>query len=125
MAKYNGNSGVIQAITATGTPASVGQVKNFSIETVAAEIDSTAMGDTWDTTVAGRKGWSGSLEAHYDPDDNAQDDLLEGETCNMALVPVVGNSLTGTAIVTSRSITVDKDDIVSISISFKGTGALA
>lgn len=124
MSKYNGNSGVIQAVTTGGSLAAVGQVKNFTVETTAAELDATSMGDAWDVVMAGRKSWSGSLEAHYDPADTAQIDLLAGESVDLDLRPEAGNKLTGTAIVTTRGITVDKDDIVSVSISFKGTGAL-
>ena len=124
MANYNGNAGVIKAVTSTGTPAAVGEVKSFSLDTACAEQDATSMGDAWDTVEAGRKSWNGSLEAHYDPAAAPQVDLIEGEKCDMELLPTTGYKFTGTALVTGVSYGVTPEERVSVSITFKGNGAL-
>ena len=125
MANYNGNGGVIKAITTGGTPAAVGEVQSFSVSTACEAQDASALGDAWDKTEPGRKSWEGSLNAWYDPADAAQADLIEGEKVDVELVPESGNDLSGTAVVTGVEIgEVNRDGRIPVSISFKGDGAL-
>lgn len=122
---YRGNDGVVKAITSTGTPAAVGEVKSFSIQTVGDTVEDTAMGDDSRTFKAGLKSFSLNIEAHYDPDDSAQEDLVEGETVDFELLPESGNKLSGSALVTGVAISNEFDNsIVSVSITAQGTGDL-
>jgi hypothetical protein len=122
---YKGNDGVFKAITSTGTHAAVGEVKSFNIQTVGDTVEDTSMGDDSRTYKPGLKSFSLNIEAHYDPSDGAQADLIEGEAIDFELLPESGNKLTGSAIVTGVSISNEFDNsIVSVSITAQGTGDL-
>ena len=129
MATYKGLSGVIKAITDNGTPATVGEVKNFSLEASAEVIEDTALGDASKTFVAGLKTFTVSLECHYDSSDAAQADLIEGEKVDLELHPegtAAGRQkLTGEGIVTRcRMVNSGANDIVAFQVEIQGTGAL-
>lgn len=125
MATHLGKAGVIKAITATGTPAAMGEVKSFSIDTTCDTVEDTALGDAARTYKAGLKSATLSIEAHYDPSDAAQLDCLEGESIDFELLPEAGNKITGTAIVNSLSISNDLEGIVAVTIGAQVTGAIA
>lgn len=129
MATYKGLSGVFKAITDNGTPATMGEVKSFSVEASADVIEDTALGDTSKTFAAGLKTYTVSLEAHYDSADAPQADVIEGEQCDLELHPegtAAGRQkLTGTGIVTRcRCVNGGSTDIVALQVEIQGTGAL-
>lgn len=126
--KYSGNSGAISAITSTGTPAAVGEVKSFTLNINSDTIEASAIGDTWKASLAGLKSWDVSIECNYDPSDDAQADLVEGASVDMVMYPS-GNTatrekFTGTGIVTSVSIPVESTSVVAYSVTVTGNGAL-
>jgi len=122
---YKGKDGIIKAVTTGGTPAAVAEVKSFTIDTVGDTIEDTVMGDDSRTFKPGLKSFTLSLEAHYDPADPGQVDLIEGETFDFELLPESGNKLTGTAIVTGNNIGVEfENSIIGFAVTAQGTGAL-
>lgn len=126
--KYSGNSGAISAITSTGTPAAVGEVKSFTLNINSDLIETSTIGETWKQSIAGLKGWDVSIECNYDPANGAQADLIEGASVDMVLYPA-GNvatrqKFTGTGIVASVSIPVESTSVVSYSVTVTGNGAL-
>jgi len=128
MARHSGNSGVIKAITATGTPATVGEVKSFNLNINADQIETSSIGDTWKGSLPGLKSWDVSITANYDPSDAAQADLIEGADVDMELVHSGETSgyekFTGTGVVTSVSISTGENDVVSYEVTVTGNGAL-
>ena len=127
MATYRGQDGVFQAITSGGTLAAVSNLKSWEISEEAESIETTAMGDTSKTFVAGIKGWTASCEVLFDLGNATQADLVVGETVDVKIWPNTtsqAESYAGTAIVTSTSQSGAIGDIVTSSISVQGTGAL-
>jgi len=126
MATYQGTGGLIKAITATGTPATVAEVKNWSAEFTCDAIEDSAIGDTQRTRVAGLKSGTISLEAHYDSSDGAQADLVAGALVNFTLHPMGGAAkYTGSAIVTRARVNNEGvSGIVGLSVDLQVTGAV-
>lgn len=127
MATHKGNSGVIKAVTEGGSVAAVGEVKSFRIDTAGDTIEDSAMGDSARTYLPGMTSWNGNIEAHYDPADAAQEDLVEGAKIDIEVYPTgasAGKKLTGEAIVTSVGIGNETEGVVSLAVNFQGTGAL-
>jgi len=124
MATHHGNSGTVEL----GANA-VGEIKSWSVDETAETADDSAMGDSWRSHVVGKNSWSGTVECHWDPDDtDGQDALTAGASVTLNLYPE-GNSsgadyYSGTATVEGISRSVPQDDIVSVTFTFKGNGAL-
>lgn len=127
MTTYHGNSGIAKV---GETPVAIAEVTKFDVTETAPIADDTAMGDTWASHLTGgAKSWSGSLDANYFPGDTTgQAVLLVGSSVNLELDPIGSTSgnekLTGTATITSRAVTADKGNTVSVTIQFTGNGEL-
>ena len=123
MACYVGKDGVLKI----GAVA-VGEITNFSVDETAEIIDCTAMGDVYRDKIASYKNWTAGAEVHWDPDDGGQTAVIVGTEVVLNLYPegdVSGDvELSGTAIVTGKSITTAYDGLVSASFTFEGKGAL-
>jgi len=123
MATHHGKEGVIKA----GTDV-IGEVSGFSLDTTADVVEDTSLSDTAKTYIAGRTGFSGSVDMHYDEADTAQAALLAGTSISFVLLPE-GNttgdeSFTGSGIVTSMTVAVALDGVVTRTVAFQGSGAL-
>ena len=124
MATFTGSNGVILV----GSD-QVAEIRNYSIEESADTIEDTSMSDTSRTFKVGLKSFSGSADVFFDDTDtNGQGALTVGSSVTISF-QMEGNTtgdhkLSGTAIVTSRSISASFDGMVEASISFTGTGAL-
>jgi len=123
MATFKGNDGVVLI----GTDA-MAEVISFSVDETADTIEDTAMGDTAKSYVASFKDFSGTVETYFDDTDTAQNNCTAGDSITLNL-QMEGNTsgdhkLTGSAIVTSRSIGVTSDGIVTATYSFQGSGGL-
>ena len=127
MASYRGEDGVFQAITSGGTLATVSNLRSWEISETAESIESTVMGDTSKTFVAGHKSWTASCEVLYDLANAVQADLVVGESVDIKIWPNTASqteSFAGSAIVTATSQSGEIGDLVASSISLQGTGAL-
>ncbi len=126
--RHSGQAGIIKAITTGGTPASVGEVKAFTLNTTAETIEGTAIGDTWKETFPGIKSWEVSITCNYDPSDAAQADLIEAAEVDLELYfsgETVGyESFTGTGTVTSCSMNLSETDVTTYELTVSGKGAL-
>jgi len=123
MATFKGNDGVVLI----GTDA-MAEVISFSVDETADTIEDTAMGDTAKSYKASFTDFSGTVETYFDDTDTAQTNCTAGSSITLNL-QMEGNTsgdhkLTGSAIVTSRSIGVTSDGIVTATYSFQGTGGL-
>ena len=105
-------------------------IKNWSLELSLDTLETTALGDDWKNYITGLKEWSASSEGDYEvPVDTEgqkalQDAFLNGTTVTVKLYVDGTNYYQGEAYINSLSIEDPVDDVVSISIEFKGTVAL-
>ena len=124
MATHHGKEGIVKA---GGT--AIGELSSFTIETTGDVVEDTQLSDATKSFLAGRTSFSGSLEMHYDETDSPQETLTAGSSISFVLLPEGDTSgdqsFTGTGIVTGMSINNAMDAVVSRSITFQGTGALA
>jgi hypothetical protein len=91
-------------------------------------LEDTSMGDTNRTYKASLKAFSGSCDVMFDDTDTAQQAMTVGSEVTMSF-QMEGNTtgdhkLSGTVLITGRSITASFDGLVEASLSFQGTGAL-
>jgi len=124
MATHHGKEGVV---TVNGTE--MGEVTSFTLETTGDVVEDTALTDATKSFVTGRTSFSGTIEMHFDETDAQQEALTAGSSISFVLLPE-GNasgdaSYTGSGIITGMSINNSMDAIVSRSVTFQGTGALA
>lgn len=125
MATHTGSEGTVKV----GTDA-IAEIRSFSIEESADTLDDTSMGDTARTYKSSLTTYTGSIDVLWDETDTAgQGALTIGSEVTLNLYPegdVTGDVyLTGSAIVTGRSVNSSYDGLVEMSISVQGNGALS
>lgn len=124
MATFTGSDGVILV----GTD-QVAEVRSYSIDETMDTLEDTAMGDTSRTYKTSLKSFSGSADVFFDDSDTAgQGALTVGSEVTLN-VQFEGNTsgdhkMSGTVLITGRTISASFDGMVEASISFQGTGAL-
>lgn len=124
MATFLGKDGVIQI----GSNA-VAEVRSFSIDETMDTIEDSAMGDTARTFKAGLKSFSGTADVFFDDTDTSGQGGLTVGTSGTINVGMEGSDtgdhrLTGSILVTGRTINQSFDGMVEATISFTGSGAL-
>lgn len=124
MATHKGSEGTVKV----GSNA-IGEIRSFSIEETADTLEDTTMGDSARTFKPSLTGFTGSVDVLWDEaDTTGQGALTVGAEVTLNMYPEGDTSgdtyLTGTAIVTTRSISSSYDGLVEMSISVQGTGAL-
>ena len=107
----------------------IAEVRDWSVETTAAMVNDTVMGDVWTTSKATQKSWSATVNCYLDAADlTGQGVLVEGAEVTLNLYPSGNTSTnqeyTGTVIVGTVSRSGAHDGMVEISFSATGTGAL-
>ena len=125
MANHAGKEGLVKVGSAT-----VAEVRSWTLNTSAETIEDTAMGDTARTYLAGLTSADASVDVFWDEADSAgQTALAPGSSVTLVLYPEGGDTgdtyYTGTALVTSKSITGSFDGMVEASISAQYTGAIS
>jgi len=124
MATHTGSEGTVKV----GTDA-IAEIRSFSIEESADTLEDTSMGDTARTYKSSLTTYTGSIDVLWDESDTAgQGALTIGAEVTLNLYPEGDTSgdtyLSGSAIVTGRSVNSSFDGLVEMSISVKGNGAL-
>ena len=124
MATHLGKEGTVQV----GSNA-IAEIRGFSIDETIDTVEDTSMGDSSKTYLASIKDFSGSVDVLYDETDtNGQTALSVGSSVTLNFAPEGTTSgdvkLTGTAIVTGKSVTSSFDGLVESTISVQGTGGL-
>ena len=124
MATFAGSGGIIKI----GSSA-VAEVRSYSIDETMDTLEDTAMGDTSRTYKASLKTFSGSADVFFDDTDTTgQGALTVGSTGTLSILMEGDTSgdhnLSGSILVTGRTITGSFDGLVEASITFQGTGAL-
>lgn len=126
MGTHSGNEGVVKVGNAT-----VAEVTAFEVTEKANPVVDTALGDSWQTHIAGSgiKEWSGSLTCHWDESDaTGQGALRAGASVTLNLYPEGATSgdvyYTGLASIIEMGVAVSMDSTISVTFSFQGNGAL-
>lgn len=124
MANHTGSEGTVKV----GTNA-IAEIRSYSISETADTIEDTTMGDSSRTYKASLKSFSGSVDVYWDEaDTTGQGALTVGSEVTMNFYPEGATSgdayLTGTAIVTGKTVNGSFDGMVEASITIQGTGAL-
>lgn len=124
MATFSGSGGTVLV----GSDP-IAEIKSYSVEESMDTLEDTSMGDTSRTYKASLKTFSGSCDVLFDDTDTAgQGALTVGSEVTMSF-QMEGNTagdhrLSGTVLVTGRTINASFDGLVEASLSFQGTGAL-
>ena len=124
MATFTGKAGVVQ----TGSNA-LAEVRSYSISQTGETTESTSMGDSAKTFEATQTEFNGSIDLYFDDTDTSgQVSLTIGSSFTLNLAPEGSGSgaykLSGSAIVTDKTITAAHDGLIEMTIGFQGTGAL-
>ena len=124
MATHLGKEGTVQV----GSN-SIAEIRGFSIDETIDTVEDTSMGDNSKTYLASIKDFSGSVDVLFDETDtNGQTALAVGSSVTLNFAPEGTASgdvkLTGTAIVTGKSVTSSFDGLVESTITVQGTGGL-
>ena len=132
MASYEGSNGAVKVLDGTGTATAIAQVRSWNISHSRDTVEDTSMGDSFRTHKKGLQSWSGSMEIIFDDAETAEVNAsLDPNTDTVITADfwpdaaVVGTKFTGTIIVTEYAVTASYDGLVTASVSFSGTGALA
>ena len=124
MATHLGKEGTVQV---GSNP--IAEIRGFSIDETIDTVEDTSMGDSSKTYLASIKDFSGSVDVLYDETDtNGQTALSVGSSVTLNFAPEGTSSgdvkLTGTAIVTGKSVSSSFDGLVESTITVQGTGGL-
>lgn len=107
----------------------VAEIVRASVNEQVAVGDTTAMGDSWQTHVAGIPSWTADIECRHDPDDtNGQAAATIGSEVTLG-VYLQGddngrNYVTGTATIISKTKEGSFDGVPTFSFQVQGNGAL-
>ena len=139
MAVYTGQLGSMQLDDASGNPTALIEITSFTIDHTVNTIESTAMGDQYRSYAVGMNEWSGSADLLFDSTlvssfaavmvGNTAGELSAGGSLTLTAYPA-GNAtsnpkLEGEVLVTGMSVGAEMEGMVTATISFQGTGALA
>jgi hypothetical protein len=106
----------------------VGEIRSWSVDETMDPIESSTIGDSYRTFEVGMKGWTGSMEVYFDDTDTAQQAMTVDSSITVSF-QMEGNTtgdhkLSGTALVTGRSVTASFDGMTEATLTVQGTGAL-
>jgi len=125
MAVHTGSEGTVKVGSSV-----IAELKSYTIEESGDTIETTALGDTSRTYVAGLKTFTGTIECYWDETDSSgQGAMTVGSQITINFYPEgdgAGDTYyTGSAIITGRSVTGTTDGTVDRSFTIQGTGALS
>jgi predicted secreted protein len=128
MATFTGENGQVKA-GADGAEVAIAEVRSWTVEHTKDVIEDTVMGDAARTYKSGLHSFTGTMEVVYDTGHDALGafDPSDDTALFVEFYPSssTGNKFTGEVIVTSVSRSASFDDMITASVSFQGTGALA
>ncbi len=124
MATHAGKDGLVKVGSNTVT-----EVRNWSLDLSSDTIEDSTMGDTARTYKAGMTTASASFDCYWDETDtNGQQACDPGSEITLVLYPEGADSgdvyFTGTAIVTSKTVTGSFDGMIEASYGAQYTGAV-
>ncbi len=123
MATHAGSDGLVKIGANT-----LGEVRSFTLDITGEVIEDTSMGDSFRSYKAGLGSYTASVDCFFDETDTAQNALDVGSSVTLELYPEGADSgdvkLSGTVIVTGKSITSSFDGMVEVSFTATGTGGI-
>jgi hypothetical protein len=123
MATHSGSEGTVKI----GSDI-LAEIRSYTIESSGETIETSTMGLSARTYVAGLTTFTASFEVYFDETDTAQNAVDAGASITFSVYPegdAAGDTYyTGSGIVTGRSITASFDGMVEMSLSVQGSGAL-
>ena len=127
---YPAKNSVLKVVV-KGTPTAM-EARSFEINTARGTIDASTLSTDWKKYLTGQADWTGSFELFYDPDDNAEMELvngiLNGVPCSIIIQPLGAGTgktqLSGDCLVNSWRLNGATEDAVGSTIGFQGTDAL-
>lgn len=125
MATHTGSEGTVKV----GANA-IAEIRSYSIEETADTTEDTTMGDSYRTHKTTLKSWSGTVDVYWDETDTTgQGALTVGSEVTANFYPegsTTGDSyITGTAIVTGKTVSASFDGMIESTITLQGTGSLS
>ena len=125
MATHTGSEGTVKV----GANA-IAEIRSYSIEETADTTEDTTMGDSYRTHKTTLKSWSGTVDVFWDETDTTgQGALTVGSEVTANFYPegsTTGDAyMTGTAIVTGKTVSASFDGMVESTVTLQGTGALS
>jgi hypothetical protein len=126
MATHTGSEGTVRV----GATNNILEIRSYSIEETADTAEDTSMGDSYRTHKTTLKAWSGTVDVFWDElDTTGQGALTVGSEVAIRFMPEGATAgdvyLTGTAIVTGKTVSASFDGMVESTITMQGTGALS
>jgi hypothetical protein len=126
MATHTGSEGTVKV----GSTNSILEIRSYSVEETADTAEDTSMGDSYRTFKTTLKAWTGSVDVFWDETDSTgQGALVVGSEVTVRFMPEGSASgdtyLTGSAIVTGKTVTGSFDGMVESTITLQGTGSLS
>lgn len=127
MATHRGNAGLLKL---GAVPTAVAELTGFTIQESVGTLDDTVQGDAARTFKSDAlPTWSGSMRGHYFPGDtNGQAVVKVGAELAFEGSPTGTTNglakLSGTIVITGRTITSDNGAIVGFEATFQGSGPL-
>ena len=124
MANHAGSEGTVKIGSNT-----IAEIRSFSIDESHDAIEKTAMGDSYRSFTTGLKSWSGTIECWWDETDtNGQGAMDIGASVTVVFHPEGSTSgdtiLTGTALISSKTINSTADGMVEASYGVQDSGGL-
>jgi predicted secreted protein len=133
MSTYNGRNATVKKGTYT-----VAEFASWSLDLSNDEIDTTSFGSTWKKSDVGMRGWTLSVEGHYDPSDTNGQLALESAWADGSLVndvklyvdntsywiPDVTTDSDAGGRVTTYQLNTAHDAVAGLSMTLSGSGPI-
>jgi hypothetical protein len=122
MSSITGENGTLKV---GATPTLIVQLRSWTLERTGESPENTVCGTTDRTYLPGLRTATLGCEGFYDTADTGQAELIVGSLVDFELEPdTVGDTISGSGIVTSRSQTGANDGMVEMSYSLQVSGAV-
>lgn len=107
----------------------IAEITSFSFEQTSDVTESTVIGDADRTYLSTLKTFTATIEAFYDPaDTNGQETLVPGASVSFSIYPQGEETgdveITGSGIITGKTVSNSVGEMVTASFSIQGNGAL-
>ena len=117
--------GCLGVVSIGATPTVIGEVTAYTINAVADEIDTSAMGSCTASSIAGSKKTTGTVSANYDPDDAGQLLMVIGDVVQLVIEPEGAGVTTWTAAeatILANAVSAEVNGVVTIEMSYSING---
>ena len=117
--------GCLGVVSIGATPTVIGEVTAYTINAVADEIDTSAMGTCTASSIAGNKKTTGTISANYDPDDAGQLLMVIGTAPQLVIEPEGVGVTTWTAAsatILANNVSAEVNGVVTVEMSYTING---